>query len=191
MDHLYQFVNIPNLEIIQEELLNCIQHDYKSKTTPHAFTYSVKYMATTCPTLMNWLVPRSKMSIRLLRFYVTPPRQNLGIHIDGGSNGHPSVPFGLNIPIIGVDNTYQIFYDCPEDNIFGNRPMGYNESLHPKDLNSLTPIDRVEITTPCFTNNSVMHNVENNTDNYRVMFVVRWVLHKTIGRQIAEVISLD
>jgi hypothetical protein len=190
MDHLYQFVNIPNLEIIQEELLNCIQHDYKSKTSPHAFTYNLEYIAKTCPTLTKWLIPRCKKSLRLLRFYVTPPRSNLSIHTDGG-HGSPTVPFGLNIPVIGTKDTFQIFYKCSDDNIYGSRPTGYNESLHPKDITKLIPIDRVEIVTPCFTNNSVMHNVENNTDNYRIMFVVRWILHETIGRQIEEVIRLD
>ena len=191
MNQLYRFVNIPNLETIQLELLNCIQHNYKLKMRPHAFTYSTEYISKTCPTLMTWIGPRCKMPLQLLRFYVTPPRQNLGVHVDGGTAGYPTVPFGLNIPVISVPNSFQIFYECPEDNIYGGKPTGYNESLHPIDLKRLIPIDRVEITTPCFTNNSVMHSVENNTDNYRVMFVMRWFIHNTIGREIEEVINLD
>jgi len=190
MDKLYQFVDIPNLERVQQELLNSIQHDYKLHDRPHAFTYNLEYVAKTCPTLMQWLIPKCKLPLRLLRYYVTPPRQNLGIHIDGGYNS-PTVPFGLNIPVIGVKDTYQIFYKCDSDNMYGNTPDGYNQSLHPKDVSKLVPIDKVEITTPCFTNNSVMHNVENNTDEYRIMFVIRWYLHQTKAREIEEVINLS
>lgn len=188
VDELFKNILIPDFPQVQRELLSCIKHDYKENPTPHAFNYSKEYLTKTCPTLMNWLTPRSKMFFRLLRFYVTPPRQTLGAHIDGGGKA-PLVPFGINIPVTGCENTYHTFYQCPPENIRPDTPDGYLGGLHPIDYNKITPMKRLEILKPCFTNNSVMHGVENESDNYRVMFTVRWILHPTIGRKIDEVID--
>lgn len=186
MKELYKPLNIPNLKIIQTELLNCIAHDYKSKGI-HAFTYTVPYMEEKCPTLMAWLVPRSKLPLRLLRFYVTPPKSKLSIHIDGGGN-FPVVPFGFNIPVTGCENTHMVWYNCTEDNMTPVHPAGYLGATYPKEYSKLSELDRIEIagSRPYLTNNSVMHGVINNTDEFRVMFTVRWTIDYVIGRTIEE-----
>jgi len=190
MKELYKNIVIPNFESIQQELLACIDHDYKADTKPHAFTYSEQYMSEKCPQFMSWLRPRCKLPIRLLRFYITPPHQKLGAHIDGGGRS-PVVPLGLNIPVAGSTNTFMTWYECKPENLRTDNPDGYLGGVHPKDYTQLVPIESIEITKPCFTNNSIMHGVENKSDEYRVMFTVRWVLDHFIGRTIEDCIKTE
>ena len=190
MEELYRNIVIPNLEEIQQELLACIDHDYKIDTKPHAFTYPESYMISKCPKFMSWLKPRSKLPIRLLRFYITPPHQELDIHIDGGGST-PVVPFGLNIPVAGTKNTYMTWYKCDPDNIVSEARGGYLVGTHPRDINKLEVTESLEILKPCFTNNAIMHGVKNESDEYRVMFTVRWILHNKFGRAIESCIDTD
>lgn len=187
MDQLVKYINIPNFIEIQQELLACIDHDYTADTEPHAFIYRQSYMTESCPKFMNWLLPKSKMPIRLFRFYVTPPGKRLGAHIDG--NAAATVPFGMNIPVAHTADTYHIFYGCTRDNLLDQYPKGGLGVRHPKNFKEMIELERLEIVKPCFTNNSVMHSVENHSDKHRIMFTVRWIIHPKIGRTFEEVID--
>jgi hypothetical protein len=187
MIELFKKVKIDGFDSVQKELLACIKHDYKSKGV-HAFTYDDNYMQESCPIFYSWLLPRLKLPVRMFRFYVTPPGEKLKAHIDGNI-AYATVPFGLNIPVVGTKNTYQIYHDCPSDNIQGGLKTGYMGGMHPIDIDKLKEIYKLEILQPCFTRNNIMHSVENNSEEFRVMFTVRWILDPIIGRKIEEVID--
>lgn len=188
MKELYIPFTIPNFENIQQELLAAISHDYKENKYPHAFTYSKSYMQDTCPLFMHWLSPKLKIPVRLFRYYVTPPGQSLDIHIDGTD---PTVPFGLNIPIIGTKNTYHTYYETDPENLEPRIPDNYLSGTHPKDLSKLSKIVELEITRPYVLNNEVLHGVRNESDEYRVMFTVRWLVHKILFRNVEEVMDVS
>lgn len=183
MKELFIPFRIPNFESIQAELLNAINHDYKKIEKPHAFTYEENYMIEKCPIFMSWIKPKLKLPVRLYRYYVTPPKSKLSIHIDGTN---PTVPFALNIPVTGTHRTLHTFYETSPDNIHYKTGQGYLGAMAPKDSEKLKKLADLEITQPYITNNSVLHGVTNDTDNYRVMFTVRWLIHSTIGRQVEE-----
>ena len=183
MKELYIPVTIPNIEYVQQELLNAIDHDYKLDVKPHAFSYKQDYMEKHCPVFMSWLTPRLKLPVRIYRYYVTPPKQSLGIHIDGAK---PTVPFGLSIPVAGAGKTYHSYYETDPENLEVRYPDGYLGGTHPKDVSKLKKIAELEITRPYVMNNEILHGVCNDSDNYRVMFTVRWLIHSTIGRNIEE-----
>lgn len=188
MIELFKKVKIDNFEAMQQELLTCIKHDYKSKGI-HAFTYEESYIKETCPLFYAWLFPRLKMPVRMFRFYITPPGEKLKPHIDGNI-AYATVPFGLNIPITGTKDTYQVYYNCSNDNIQGGLKVGYMGGMHPVDSSKLTEIERLEILQPCFTRNDVMHSVENNSTEFRVMFTVRWILDPLLGRKTDQVMDV-
>lgn len=177
---------IPNLEEIQSELLLAIDHDYKAATTTTAFTYPAAYMLQHCPKFMSWLMPKARAPIRLFRYYITPPHTRLAAHVDGVN---PTSPFGINIPVTGTKNTYHCFYDTPPDNIIYPTPQGgvYLKHISVGDHNKLNLIgEGIEVVRPYIMNNSVLHGVRNDTDQYRVMFTVRWNLFL---RNIQDVID--
>lgn len=186
MKELYIPFSIPRLEEITKELLTAIDHDYKEPKKPHAFTYSTSYMQKHCPLFMSWLNPKLKTPVRLFRYYVTPPHQKLGAHIDGTD---PRVPFGLNIPLIGSKNTFHSYYDTEPDNLEYKTLNGYLGGTQPKDLSKIKKICDLEITRPYIMNNEVLHSVSNESDEYRVMFTVRWGIHKTLFRNVEDVMD--
>jgi len=178
---------IPNLEEIQVELLNAIDRDYKAVVGTHAFSYSATYMTEHCPKFMTWLMPKVKAPIRIFRYYITPPHTSLEAHIDGVD---PTSPFGINIPIIGTQNTYHCYYDTPKDNIYATSPDGYLSAWLVKDQAKLKLIgEEIEVIRPYVMNNSILHSVRNDSDEYRVMFTVRWPLDKTLFRKLEDVID--
>jgi hypothetical protein len=165
---------IPNLEEIQAELLSAIYHDYKAPVETHAFSYPSIYIKKSCPKFTEWLMPKVKVPIRIFRYYITPPHTSLGVHIDGVN---PTSPFGLNIPVIGTKNTYHCFYETSEDNMVLNTSSSYLEHISVKDESKINLIsEKIEVTRPYVMNNSVLHGVQNNSDEYRVMFTIRWAL---------------
>jgi len=188
MKELFIPFSIPNFEVIQKELLQGIAHDYKQHTKPHAFTYVLPYMVEHCPLFMSWLAPRLKLPVRLYRYYVTPPRSSLAIHIDGTE---PTVPFALNIPVLGTENTLHSFYEADEDNMEYKTGEGYLAARQPKDRSKLKLVSQLEITRPYITNNSVFHGVTNDTDHHRIMFTVRWKIHATEARTVEECMDVS
>lgn len=188
MKELFIPFNIPNFEEVQIELLNAIGHDYKESKIPHAFTYTQMYMIEKCPKFMSWLKPRLKMPVRLYRYYITPPKSKLAIHIDGTN---PTVPFALNIPVSGTKNTYHSFYDTDTENIEPKTGAGYLYAMQPIDSLKLKKISELELLTPHVTNNEVLHGVVNDTDEHRVMFTVRWLVHSTLCRDVEECMHIS
>lgn len=188
MEKLFTPIAVKDFEIFQKELKESLPDDFTSRGL-HAFNRDEKTMTELCPRLMSWLKSRSKMPFRLLRYYVTPPRTNLGAHIDGYKA--VSVPLGLNFPIMGYRNTYQIYYDCTADNLLDKNKGDYLDGVIPKDPAAMKEMSRIEIDRPGFVRNDIMHSVENSTDQWRVVFIVRWVLHPFIGRTIEEVFDAE
>jgi hypothetical protein len=178
---------IPNFEEIQSELLLGIKHDYKAVVGTHAFSYSAKHMSEHCPKFMGWLMPKVKIPIRIFRYYITPPHTKLAAHIDGIN---PTSPFGINIPVTGTKNTYHCYYDTPEDNKVFSFKSVYLGHISVKDKSKLNLLgEKIEVLRPYIMNNSVLHGVDNESDDYRVMFTVRWPLHHTLCRNVEEVMD--
>jgi hypothetical protein len=186
MKELYIPFEIPNLELVQKELLEAIEHDYKVAVKPHAFVYVESYMQEKCPTFMSWLKPKLKQPVRIYRYYVTPPYQKLPIHIDGASI---TVPFGLNIPVTGCKNTMHTYYKTPKSNLSYVGGAGYLARCEPKDYTKLEKVVDLEIDRPYVTNNEEFHSVTNDTDGYRIMFTVRWAVHPTKFRTVYDVMD--
>lgn len=187
MEKLWIPFDIPNFKEVQKELSSFVNIN-QTGTKTHAFTVEQNQMIEKAPTFMEWFLPRNKMPVRIYRFYITEPKGRLHIHIDGFKDC--KVPFGMNIPVKNCQNTEHIFYECAEENLRDANKNGYLGGCIPVDYNKIKKIGSLEITSPHFTRNDVMHTVRNNNDDYRIMFTVRWELHPTKARTIEEVFQL-
>lgn len=188
MKKLYTPCTVPNLKIVQEQLLKCIPESYFTNE-PKAFTCEINVLYKHCPELIKWIVHNSKTDVLHYRFYITPPKNRLLPHIDGGGTV-PTVPFRLNIPVQNTKGTKLIFYNTSEDNKQFSIPDGYLTSLHPKDYTKLDPIDSLELLSPHFVNTSVLHGVKNPLSTYRIIFAVTWQLDHDRWREVEEVFNL-
>jgi hypothetical protein len=198
MKKFYKKIDIPNLEIIQQELISTISHDFINKKETHSWLAKPKDIFLNCPTLSNFLSPRLRRPLGQIKFYCTPPWQILDPHVDG--SGNSKIPFGLNIPLMNTDNTYQVWYYCPPENttkrVVPNRKdlytTGYLSSSEvPKDMLSLPIIEQLELNVPAVTKTDIMHSVFNPTNNIRLVAVFRWGLSKIDYSEIEEVLNIE
>jgi hypothetical protein len=201
MKEFYHRFTIPEYETIQQELLSCIKHDFMSREDTHSWTYPVLETLSKCPTLEKFLNARLKQlytePIRQIKFYCTPPGKSLKPHIDGSN---VKIPFGMNFPLLNTKDTYQYWYDCPEENIV-LRPIagqefrdgkGFLGSVYvPKDHSAMKIVEQLELTTPCITKTDIIHAVHNPTDKTRLIAVLRWDLYNVSYNEPSDVINLE
>lgn len=190
MEQLYIPVIVPDLKQAQAGLIECLPSDYKEKTTAFAFNVERSLLLNKCPGLIKWIEENSIIDVLHYRIYVTPPHSKLPPHIDGGG-GKPIVPFRLNIPIVGTENTKLTFYKTTADNLQAFVPESYLSSLHPKEYKRLKIIDSIEINTPHFINTAVLHGVNNTNKKYRAMFAVTWQIDNNLYRNVNEAFKIN
>jgi hypothetical protein len=198
MKKFYKKINIPNLEIIQKELISTIKHDFLSAKETHSWIENPNEIFLKCPTLCSFLMPLLKRPLGQIKFYCTPPWQLLDPHVDGSSK--IKIPFGFNIPLMNTKDTYQVWYYCPPSNttkrlVPNNSNLyttGYLSSVDVPVNSMLMPIiESLELSSPAVTKTDVMHSVFNPTGKTRLVAVFRWGLSNIDYSEIDEVLNID
>jgi hypothetical protein len=198
MKKFFKKIHIPELGKIQEELISTIQHNFRSSKETHSWIAKPEDIFLQCPTLSSFLSPRLKKPLGQIKFYCTPPWQILDPHVDG--SGHVKIPFGLNIPLMNTDDTYQVWYYCPPENttkrlvpnLKNLYTTGYLTDVDVPINTSIMPIiEKLELTTPAVTKTDVMHSVYNPTDKVRLVAVFRWKLSNIDYTEIEDVLNIE
>lgn len=197
MEQFFVKISIPNLEEIQQELINTIKHDFLSRTDTHSWIGDQAEILATCPAFNSFLKTRCISPVRQIKFYCTPANNFLSHHIDGSLSNF-AIPFGLNIPLMNTKDTFQYWYDCPEENLMRRNsdmkslyPNNYWATVDvPKNTN-MPVIGKLELTTPSFTKTDIMHNVVNPTDKTRLIVVLRWNIWKPDYKEPCDVFNLE
>lgn len=197
MKDLYKKFLIPNYAEIQQELISVIKHDFLSRTDVHSWTYHPASVLAKCPKLREYLNPRLKSKIRMIKFYCTPGGKHLGAHTDGISD---PIPFGMNLPLLNTQGTVIRWIDCREDQRMiryyddqGDRDSsGYLNGVYvPLDEDSLPVLGELELVSPAFIKTDIMHSVYNYNDKHRLNVVFRWQLTDIDYSEPDDVIDVD
>lgn len=197
MQSLYKKFHIPDYETIRQELISVIDHDFLSRSDVHSWTYSPLRVLTECPSLNNYLTPRLKSRLYMVKFYCTPGGKHLGAHTDGVKN---PVPFGMNLPLLNTQGTIIRWFDCPEEQRIIRVPRGDGDRDHagylngvymPKDETALSVLGELELDSPAFIKTDIMHAVYNYTDKHRLNVVFRWKLRNINYSEPDQVIEVD
>jgi hypothetical protein len=197
MKKFYKKINIPNLDIIQQELISTIEHDFINKKETHSWIGNPKEVLSKCPTLSSFLNPLLKKPLGQIKFYCTPAWQLLEPHVDG--SGKVKIPFGLNIPLMNTKDTYQVWYYCPPSNTTKREipnknslyTTGYLSSVDvPANQLSMPIIENLELDVPAVTKTDVMHSVFNPTNKTRLVAVFRWGLSNIDYSEIEDVLNI-
>lgn len=185
---LYKKLNVDSFEVFRQELENFT----KDKVLEKARYWDVPWetFKTEIPTFYNFVMARKKLPVRLCRFYLTPPFDYLKPHIDGLSNDR--APLGLNIPILGYDNTLMTWYDCSDDNLEDGF-FGFNKvtASRIKDFTLIKPVEKTVIDCPTFVRTDVAHSVYNFKPTPRLVLSLRFYYAKSYGREFHEVFDLE
>jgi len=170
---LYQRLPTKHLQRIQQDVLNILPDDLFAQTTIIRLTEYDKHLLE-LPSI-HQLLREFEFSqyVLSIQLHVTGPQVTIPIHCDNG------FIYSFNIPIANCSNTYVSWYSTsaiPETVRVRDDPAGLTyERFKPTDCALL---ERVEIDGPYVINTSIPHNVENLTDNTRLMLLCR--LHKDI-----------
>ncbi len=185
---LYKKLNVDSFEIFREELENFT----KDQVALNKRYWDVPWpeFKTATPTFYNFVMSRRKLPVRLCRFYLTPPFDILKPHVDGWTNNR--APLGLNIPIVGYENTQMTWYSCPEDNL-EDGDYGFNNisASKVKEFSLLKSIEETVIDQPTFVRTDVVHSVFNFKSTPRLVLSIRFHFVKTYGKEFHEVFKLD
>jgi hypothetical protein len=182
MKKLFHQIYIENFSTIQQELLDLITPD-KIESAAHTMTSWIlekNYVLKKCPTLELFLKTHSKAPLSQIKFYLSPPKQGIGCHIDG-YDYESAQPFGLVLPLKNADNTFVNWYESDQITKIDLDPSEHFKSLYTQALvapkESLRLIDKVEVTSPMFTRSNILHDVTNNNDSIRYTAVLRWPIY--------------
>jgi hypothetical protein len=186
--NLYQKLNVPELMLIQEEILKYIDKNVniteKEMEDAKNFAYGSFCRSVPTidefPTLKNWLMPRLKMPLQYLNLMFIPPETKFQIHQDGAGDITQKVI--INVPIKNYNEATTHWFnhdDVTEDDTFtiycaNNKPplFGYHISFVKNDV-ELTPIASVTADNITLMRGDVYHGVTNNSDKIRIVLIIR------------------
>jgi len=175
--NLVENYKIDNLKEIQSELLDYLNNNtkniYVNKESGYSYMFVPSYHILNLPCLNETLKQTFAIKPSIFKFYIMPPGAYLKPHMDGTTNT-PSNSFGYNIPLYNCDSVETIFYSCDPINITWKAEKGQNARL-PIDESQLIEIKRHIIDQPSFMSTNTMHSVRNNTNDNRIVFLMRWM----------------
>lgn len=129
------------------------------------------------------------------RIFVTPPRTETGIHVDGSTWENGS-KWAVNFPIVGCDGTEFKFYRVRQVSTnprTHNRPdLGASVAMSFIKEDVLEELESVELDSPTLVNTNVAHNVVNSNSAPRAILSVRFErslitsFHEEVQRLKAE-----
>ena len=185
---LYKKLNVDKFDLIRAELewatADSVRNNIRFWDVPF------NWFKDKSPLLYDFIESRKKLPIRLCRFYLTPKNNVLLPHVDGLTNRRS--PIGLNIPIIGYENTSMDWYDCPDDNIKDGN-YGFNNITASRviDFTKLVKIDTTVIECPTFVRTDVVHGVKNYNPYQRLVLSLRFPYSIRFGQKFDDVMDLS
>ena len=182
----YKKINVDNFELIQTEL---------EKATINNVTDNIRFwdvpfvwFKENAPLTYEFINLRKKVPVRLCRFYLTPPYDNLQPHVDGLTTNKS--PIGLNLPIIGCEDTTMDWYDSPDSNL-KDGPYGFNGITASRviDFTKLRKVDTTTIDCPTFVRTDIVHGVTNFKSTPRLVLSLRFPYTQKFGQRFEDVFT--
>jgi len=182
-DWCYSYIDIPNLEKIQEELLQARDVcNITLQNNPYYINFSREEIYEHIPLLLDYLkqIGVEKKLWRIMFSAKSLPesryKKQSAIHVDA-VNKH--ITHSLNIPIRDCENTYTVWYRGRVEllNQEYNHYIGHNEkplkNFAIVNENSAKEICRVETIRPMLVNTTIPHRGISNTES-RVLCCIRF-----------------
>jgi len=186
---LYQKLNVPNLKDIQEEVLtyivenNVVQSDAEKE-------YFVQMDYSKFPKLYEFVFSRTLTTVVETSSCFLPGNKKLLRHIDGLKKDNGKIPAGamlanqwvMIIPIANTEETINYWFKnedvTDEDEIVVNRirpepPYDFYVSFVKPEV-ELEPIGSTVIDKVTFIKSDIYHTVINNSNDTRMVFIVRF-----------------
>lgn len=165
----YKFVDIPNFDKIQQDLVAMVPSFFKEVST-HAVVVNVEDIKLHCPLLIDFF-EKNNLVWDIARFFMIAPMTEIRIHIDGNSENPKFL--ALNLPVMGYKNTNMNWWDQVElCGVESTEKYGKNIGYYDSDNKVMT--HTVELNSPALVQIDIPHNVNNPHDCARVVLSVRF-----------------
>jgi hypothetical protein len=151
----YSYVDIPDYEDIQKELLSLLHSGIKGKqTNPDYYNVYKHQMLTTCPKLFKYLSDVGILNKFQRVLFSTNVKRSDVVHVDGF---HPITRnhFSLNIPLIDCENSYTAFYKYDKPNLTCHA-ITYHHFAY-TTMDTVEEVARVECIRPVLVNTTILH----------------------------------
>lgn len=183
----YKKLNIKDFDLIRSELESATTDNVSENI--RSWDVPFKWFKYNSPSLYEFIESRKKIPIRLCRFYLTPKYDLLLPHLDGLTNNRS--PIGLNIPIIGYENTIMQWYECSDNNLMAGN-YGFNNITASRviDFKKIEKIDSTVIDCPTFVRTDFVHGVTNPNPSVRLVLSIRFPYSKQFGQQFEDVMNI-
>jgi hypothetical protein len=184
MTLLYQKINIPDFEVIKNEILEMVAPQISQNLRYWDVPLIEIYKSS--PSIFNYIRENFYRFPVLFRFYNSPPFYDLVPHIDNMPDAKNKI--GFNIPLAGTKNTAMNYYSTPADNLETRETGGLGRlpTQFIKDKTRLVLIDTFEVDQPTLLRTDVIHSVSNPNDSYRLILGMKF-----IGSTFEEVYKFD
>jgi len=130
-----------------------------------------------CPALCDELKRTFQSSFFRTRLFITPPKTETGIHVDGYS-WESGTKWAVNFPVLGCKDTQFRYYEvdrAQQQRDRHHRPeMGNSIAMRFPRSAVIRELDWVEISAPTLVRTNVPHNVFNPNLVPRVILSVRF-----------------
>lgn len=150
----YSFLDIPNYDVIQQELLGLFKSGVISnQTNPdyyNVYTQNIK----NCPKLFEYLSNAGVFNKFQRVLFSTNIARSDVVHVDGF---HPATRnhFSLNIPLIDCENSYTAFYKYDKPNLTCHAASYHHYAYTTMD--QVEELARVECIKPVLVNTTILH----------------------------------
>jgi hypothetical protein len=183
----YREIDIPNLELLQEQVLSILPNDLYA--SPRVYFPVDQSRFLNLSGLTNLLdVYNLKHDATAFAFYIMRPYSEGSVHVDWGD-----ADYSMNIPIMNCNNTFTNFYKhTGEPELVPERYIqGVVHRPHYKfDNVKLEKIDQFESNIPCVIHIKTPHNVVNPQSSFRINLLIRYrdnsvmssLINGTLGR---------
>jgi hypothetical protein len=178
---MYQKLNVPELPLIQKELLEYINRypdDVFDESATSEYCHSVGIKDF--PILSGFLLPRLKLPLQYINILIVPPVSNFNIHLDGNNELHQKVV--ITIPIKNYEESVTHWYDhkdIKEEYIWSkfcanDKPPynGYTINFIKEEI-VLQPIASTTVDKVTLMRADWYHGVENSMNENRIVIVIR------------------
>jgi hypothetical protein len=152
----YTYIDIPNLEIIKQELIS-LSDSCKNKIirTPGLFNVFRKDIVD-CPEFMSYLASKG-LDGKLNRLLYSTGSQGPNPHVDSG-NPYNCI-YSVNIPLLYAEDSYTVWYKTDKKYLldFAKQGKDPNHSYNWIDISDATEIARIQYTSPAVVNTTILH----------------------------------
>jgi hypothetical protein len=173
-DWYYSYIDIPNLEIIKQELINLLSLPVPKRTFTSYYTNIYVPNIIQCPALMDYLEEVGVKSKLLRVLYSKSDGPNINEappHVDS-IIPDKSFQYSLNIPLINAEDSYTVWYEQTKPCPILYDTVTFTGWVENKE--QIKEIARVQYTQPMLLNTSILHSGKITSDRRTIAGLRFW-----------------